>query len=275
MLKIYEHQNPKWGIIFKKIAKYLREYKPSYVTFVDKPEQADIQIVHLVGYGEVDIVYNMPNPVVWLHAYESCKNINWLEIFDKVLLGMGWVNFRHPKFFRIPLGYDEKIFYPITDFQSRKLFAFVTGHVIETECIDMVHEACVRTGFTLLHTGEDFSSLFKVNYIHLNYMPENVFAQVLNQCRVVFGLRKVEGFEQAVLEGIACGANGVVPSAPSYNWYDNLCFRVNLEVQNPLDKLCEILEFSKESRFTPLTSLENFTWETVITQIYDKIIQNL
>jgi hypothetical protein len=276
MVRIYEYQHPDWGIVFKKIRKAFRDYAPIWVEWVDRMEDSDIQIVHIVGLGEVEVALKAKNLVLFQECYKTAGNYAWDTLWETSLLTVSFYDL--PKetdkkfnFLYLPFGYDPNIYYNFNDY-SRANLVFATGHIAETEHLDKIYRACKRAKYLFIHTGEDFK--FGELYLHLEYMSEVDFRNLLNQVSYVFGLRAVEGFEVAVLEGIACGATGVVPTLPSYDWYDELAIRIDIESPNLEENIYNILK-NKERIAVNKEKLAQFSWANIMRRFYNELWQLL
>ncbi len=273
-MKVWQYFHPDWGIVFKKIKHYTMKFAPSDVEFVDNKEDSDIQIVHVVGSGEYDVIKSCSRPVIWHQCYKTSGRFDWDLLWEKALLTVSFhylPSYTNKKFnfLHLPLGYDDSLFYPREDFSSRPKNAFVTGHVMDTECIGVIYKACERAGYTLFHTGENFN--LGSNYVYLSYMPENVYAEFLGRnIRYVFGLRRIEGFEIAALEGIASGAVGIVPNEDSYLWYDGLASMISTESPNLEENIYNILKNDMNFQINR-NKLAYFTWDFVINKFWKTI----
>lgn len=278
-MKVYEYRNPNWGIVFSKISLYLRKYAPPDVVWVNSIDESDLQIVHIIGIGEVEVAQKSPNKIVWQHCYKTAGDYPWDNLWMDSLMAVSFHDFRSYSdkpfnFLHLPLGYDEKIFYPENRFENRPDIVFVTGHIAKDETIDVIFEACKSAGYLMFHTGENFkfdSSYYK----YIDYLPEDSYASMLRTIpKYVFGLRKVEGFEVAVLEGIASGAMGVVPTLPTYDWYEDIAIRIDLESSNLVENIYNILK-NNEKINVNLEALKQYTWSNIMTKFWNTVWQLL
>jgi glycosyltransferase involved in cell wall biosynthesis len=271
-MKVFEYINPKWGKVFHKISMYLRLFAPEDVRFVDYPGISDVQIIHVIGLGELEIISQSNNFVIWQHCYKTAGDYTWDELWEKAIFAASFHNLRNYSekkfnFLHLPLGVDFDFYKPVTPFEQRPNIAFVTGHIASDECIDTVYKACKKADFLLLHTGENFK--FGTNYFHLDYMPERDYADLLsNDVKYVFGLRKVEGFELSALEGVAAGCNAVVPTIDTYDWYDELAIRLDVETTNLEENIYNVLKNNQKMKING-EKLQQFSWKNVITKFWN------
>lgn len=278
-MKIYEYRHPNWGIVFSKISRYIRQYAPSDVVWVDSIDESDLQIIHIVGLGEVEIAQKSPNKIIWQHCYKTAGDYPWDNLWMDSLMAVSFHNFRNYSdkafnFLHLPLGYDETMFYPETPFDKRSNAVFVTGHLAKDETIDIILDACKKAGYLMLHTGENFK-FDSVYYQYIEYLPEDAYATMLrNVPKYVFGLRQIEGFEVAALEGIASGAMGVVPTLPTYDWYNGIAIRIDLESSNLSENIYNILKNSYKINVNK-EILEQYTWSNIMTKFWNEVCQLL
>ena len=58
-----------------------------------------------------------------------------------------------------------------------------------------------------------------------NNADDKTLAKYYSQCEFVSGLRRIEGFELPVIEGLLCGARPICFDIPDYrHWFDKLGF---------------------------------------------------
>ena len=278
MVKVFEYLHPAWGIVLKKISHHLRMYAPEDVVWVDEIPKSDLQIIHIIGTGEYEIAEKSPNKIIWQHCYKTAGNLPWDNLWANSLLSASFHNLKKYttkqfNFLHLPLGFNRSFFYPRVPFEQRPKVAFVTGHILNDECIGEIYEACAKAGYTLYHTGENFN--LGSNYVYLEYLPEVTYADLLGTAvKYVFGLRRVEGFEVAVIEGIASGAVGVVPTLDTYSWYDGIAIKVDVESSNLSKNIYNILIDNEKIDFDAQI-LKQFEWKNIINKFWNSVWQSL
>jgi hypothetical protein len=278
-MKIYEYRNESWGKVFDKISTAFHKHAPSDVEWVDTVEESDIQMIHIIGPGEVEVIEKSPNRILIQQCYFTAgyKDVDYPSYWKDSLLTMSFHNLPDYtdvdfEFYRTAWGADPSL-YRFLNRGPREIKAFTTGHVAKTESIDEVHSAIREVGKTLYHTGENFS--WKNGYRHLDYMSESRLVYLLNSVQYVPCLRKIEGFELMGIEGLMCGARPIVFDLPTYDFYKGHAEIIS--TKNIEDQLVEI--FSREPR--PVTDkeyqeiLEKFSWKNIISKIFTRIYERI
>jgi glycosyltransferase involved in cell wall biosynthesis len=97
---------------------------------------------------------------------------------------------------------------------------------------------------------------------------------MLQKVQYITGLRLIEGFEMACVEGAMTGAVPIVPDLPTYSWYKD--FGIYIDTHRDITKqLVDI--FNKE--YEPLTDEQvnyvrsEFSWESICGNIYKRIVE--
>lgn len=279
-MKVFEKLNPKFGKAFhERISPALRKYSPESVEWVDKEEDADYILVHTVG-GE-EFVYMLSKPlnkiINFQHCFLTVKNIeieDWESIWENTLINISFHDFNWYTDKKIrkcvtPLGADTSVF--VNKKLTKKYDVFGTGHVAETELLDVVYKACKTTGKTFLHTGHNFKWEYPT-YIYRDYMPITTLVDTLNQTRYISALRDVEGFELMGIEGALCGAVPIVPNLRTYYYYSGFGYFIDMRY-DPYEQIVELLN----SDYEELTDeqidriKEKFNWEKIVKNIFNKI----
>lgn len=277
---IFEDLNPDFGEAFKRFSKALRENSPQEVEWSNTHENADIILLHVVGGKEFQKLQSYPldkvviyqhclyttsiPPKDWEPFWSECKGIvSWNDLYDVVP--------KKEKFLRLPLGADPKLFNVVPAY-NKNIDIFTTGHVAETENIDVLYEACKDSGKVLHHTGHNFS--YSPNWYKFHpFMNDQEFSSLLSKARFVAGLRNMEGFEMMCVEGAMTGAIPIVPSLPSYSFYKD--FGILVDVEKGLkESLVSIL--SRE--YVPMTEEQiehvrhEFSWENILSKFFKEIL---
>src|SRR6266511_4528244 len=124
-------------------------------------------------------------------------------------------------FYRAPLGVEGSVFYDRG--LVRDAAVMTSGYVPAGEAIHECYEAVFgvlrgRHG-GMVHLGPSFWSDGSVEVAE--GVSDDRLATLYSRCRYVSGLRRGEGFELPVIEGLACGARPVCFDNPCYReWFD-------------------------------------------------------
>lgn len=273
-MRVYNYVPKNFGYGIKRIAAKLEEYKPASVKFVTNRKDADVVLLHTVGGEEVASICNNERFVVLQYCYVTTgmDRYYWRSIWERSSGVVSYYDLSKdmPKgipFVHTPLGADTKEFYPMGLKRNKKIFA--TGHVANTECLDVLWQACYDTKTTMYHTGEDFK--FGKYYQHLPYMTTDKLRTLLNEVEYVSCMRTIEGFEMLGMEGLFCGARPIVLDLPCYDWYRDYSYTVR--EARLYDDLVEILSKSPDS-VSPIEHAEireEFEWSTIVEKIYSEL----
>jgi hypothetical protein len=274
-MKISEYTNKDFGRAFKRISLAFRTHFPSNVEWVDS--NPDIEIVQVVGKKEYDYLTSK-NSLKNVVMHQQCLLTtgipisDWVKLWKECKLVMSFHDLKGAgfNFLRTPLGAEPDTF-PVGKVQ-RVYDVFSTGHVAETECLDMLYNACVMSQTKMLHTGENFK-WNAPNYQFLEYMNDPWYSSVLQRTKYVTGLRRVEGFEMACIEGAMSGAVPIVPFLPTYDYYKDFGLYIFMD-GDITDQLINIFDKS----YVPLTQdqlyyvRDEFSWKNICEKIYKRLI---
>lgn len=278
-MRIHEIKNPSFGRVFTRISDALHKYSPDDIEWVDF-NSADYYFLHTVGGKEYVRFQSLPKDRVinFQHCVHttSLSTKKWEDMWASTLANISFHELRNYTNKNInmivtPLGAEPDIFYPQE--VGKKFAVFTTGHVAKSENIGKISDAVKQiAGGLMAHTGEDFK--FGEHYKYFEYMDDGAFSRLLNQCRYVAGLRNIEGFEAHCIEGAMCGVRPIIPNLPTYHAYHEFGIYVDTK-HNLVDQLVAIFERQPE-RFDDSTLeyiRKEFSWETIITKIFNQIGQ--
>jgi glycosyltransferase involved in cell wall biosynthesis len=279
IIRVWDFLHKNWGKVFKKISDQLRKHAPANIEWVENREESDLQLIPVIGSGEFLEAKKCSRPIIWQHCYYTAnhEHVDYPSLWEKSPLVMSF----HPldtytdkkfNFYRTPLGADPTIYKATGDDKSK--LVFTTGHVAETECIDLLYEACKRINGCMFHTGENFQNKrgwLSKHYQWLKYMSEEELSNMLSQCKYVLAARLVEGFEVMGVEALLAGTRPIVPDLPTYDFYKGFAEFINPNL-DITEQLAEILK--KEPR--PFSSDEfieihkKFDWANIAKGIYSE-----
>jgi hypothetical protein len=173
-------------------------------------------------------------------------------------------------FFHAPLGVDARVFKP--SFPMRKMFLVGTsGYIAETEGVRECHAVAQRLHEQMFHLGPDLKLGTGITYV--TSIPDSLVAEFWSQCSFVAGLRRIEGFELPVIEGLLSGARPVVFDAPHYtNWFGEFAEVVpEVDVDQVTEHLFNIMSRPVKS-VTPAErshAAQLFDWKTLVTGFWE------
>ncbi len=278
------------GRAMYRINRNLRKYAPEWVTFTANKDEADFQILDVIGKGSIDFLYKK-NYAVLQHCFLSSDDASketWLPIFDNAKLVATYMNLPELiksnsfNFLRMPWGVDAEIFQkkPI-----EKVFTVLTtGYVAETESINEVYDAVNYLKGTVVHVGKNFK--FGDRFHSVENISEEKLVELYNKSYYVSGLRKMEGFELPILEGLLCGARGICYNCDHYrHWFSDLVdyideddyAKIGLYSNSTRDQLAGLLSYP----YRAVTNEEieyakkKFSWETIMTSFWKRLEESL
>jgi hypothetical protein len=244
-VKVYAECHPQYSQGIHRIVRALKAHAPDAVTFVDRLEDADLRVLHVIGWGSipwsnpvypdhVDPVPGMPYAVaqycvrtsedprgdVWRGHVWAGSRLTWsyydLATYDVAHPGPdGWAHYK------TALGVDADVFRqrgPV-----RKRFHIGTsGYVAETEGVPECYRAIRRLpDGEMFHLGPRVIDGEGITYA--TGIPDDVLASLWSLCLHVAGLRRIEGFELPAAEGLLCGARPIMFDAPHYrDWFGDM-----------------------------------------------------
>lgn len=274
-MKVFNFVQDFFGIGIKKVAEKLEKYAPSWIQFTKNRKEADLVFIHSIGLCEFSSMIPGQDYVVLQYCYKTAggSKEEWNEIWKNAVQVISYYDLKNEflfpvNFTHVPLGADATEFFKIfPEYRTKKVFA--TGHIAETESLDVLWEACKLTDTTMYHTGENFG--YKTNYKFLPYLSLENLNILLNDVEYVSCLRKVEGFELLGIEGLFAGARPIVLDIESYNWYRNFGYTVREE--HLLEDLVKVL--SQPARSVSDEELnflyKKFSWEVICNKIYEDL----
>mgnify|MGYP001592084341 CR=1 FL=1 len=271
----------------------LVRYKPKNVEIVSSPSECDLAVVHVYGrhsstekqiaslkkagkrYAMIQYALRStmrPSTKDWIDMWKGAEvvwsyyNLKELAIEDNVS-----GNFL---FYYAPLGVDPKVFKETK--QERKFIVMASSqHALAEgarECA-FAAKAVRKPMFFLGHELRRGSDI-----ICKTGISDEELANYYSKTTWVSGLRRVEGFELPVIEGLLCGARPIVFDRPHYrHWFDKLAVHIPEE---PREKVIENLTgmFQMADIVPPTVTeeekaivRERFNWQTIMKGFYGQL----
>ena len=287
MMKVYLKPEDWMSLGIKRVANALAAFKPDWATLVATEEEADLQIVHMVGNGQRQhwlepkrdyavVQYclrttELPNTKDWLSVWAGAKVVwSYYDLIAKMREDQSFdprINVYHA-----PLGVNGNVFKPAA--LTRKNFAIGTsGRVPETEAVREAYAACQAVGKSMLHLGPNFE--LGPDVVYVDNVSDAVLASFWAQCNYVAGLRAIEGFELPVLEGLMCGARPIIYDAPHYtHWFGEFS---EIIPEGTSEEVTESLRAILSGRTRPVTAAERsqvaqtFDWKKIAEGYWEAI----
>jgi hypothetical protein len=235
-VKVWNEVWPKdFSRAIHRVCNGLTKYAPKEVEFVENIEEADIQIVHVVGEGEVPLILRKPGnkTVIFMYCFLTSTSgaeprEYWKDTYKDALLTMSYYDLpslmkeKYPdfefSFYRTPVGIETDVFYK--DEKLKKSCSVVsTGHVDWAEKIEEWHDAFSWMGFDVVHIGRDFG--YSRNFFAYDKLSDIEMRGLYNEARYANGMRVTEGFEAPVVESTLCGTRGICFDTPGFRYWFN------------------------------------------------------
>jgi tRNA (mo5U34)-methyltransferase len=282
-VKIYATVDPVHSRAIHRVNAELQNHAPDGVEFVMDPRAADLQILHVVGSLEFNQLVH-PRYVLFIHCYWRAYEPFWASILRDAALvvstyDLGGVASRERfPFRRAPYGVDGSVFY---DRQlPRDRIVLTTGYATDLEPIAECREAAMAAGDRAPHLIQVGAPFWQDGSAELHEgVSDDELAALYSRSHYVSGLRRKEGFELPVLEGLACGARPVCFDDSGYrHWYDG--HAVFVAEQPPAELVRELTSvFSQVPN--PVTQaereeiLERFSWSVICADLWREICERV
>lgn len=280
----------------QRVGQQLARTAPKTVTVVDRQDQADLTILHVIGYPETAqrchqilnegrsyaiVQYCLrttqrPHSGDWLPWWQGARAV-WSYYDLAAALEADVRPYPHSwrvRFHHAPLGVDADLFQD-TPAVPRRFTALTSGYIAETECAGEVAAAVKLQGGRQFHLGPDLGLGDHVTSLH--GFSDIDLAGVYRSCQWVTGLRRIEGFELPAAEGLLCGARAVVFDRPHYRrWFEGLATFIPEDTPAAVTAALANL-FSEPAR--PLTPSERteamgrFSWDEVCRGFWAQVLR--
>lgn len=290
-MKVFIEQTEDHSVAIGRIITALKKYAPLKVRFVNKEEEADLVVLHIVGRRQrmeeraKTILENKKRYVVAQYCIRSTKEPNssaWLALWRGAELV--WSYYDLPQiakddgysqfpsnFYRSPLGVDSTIFTPTG---ATKRFTILTsGRHALTESTKEAVVATQRVGGFVAHLGHD---LRRDRVWSFTGLGDGALSELYSQSYYVSGLRRVEGFELPAAEGLMCGARPIMFDQPHYRyWFNKWAIFIP---EGDRDEVSNSLEEVFRSKYLPVTvdEIEEakhlFDWGRIAHGFWSRII---
>ena len=267
-----------------RVAHALRSHAPDEIEIVDDVSAADVQVLHVIGAGSLDHLAR-DDYVLLQYCYLTTEHPDasyWLPLFQRARLVMSYYDLygltgsTDFAFLHAPLGVDGEVFYDRG--VARDAVVLTTGYVLEGEAIGECHDAAFRvlrgSSGGMIHVGPRFWTHRDLETVE--GISDDLLAQRYSRAKYVSGLRRGEGFELPVVEGLACGARPVCFDTPTYRqWFDRYAVFVP---ELPHDELVPVLANVFATDPEPVSdeersaALATFDWARIARSFWDRLL---
>lgn len=259
----------------------LKKYKPDWVEIATTPEEADLVVFHVNGrlkHLKAAIKkHNKPYAVIQ-YCLKSTMNpdpLDWTDVWRKAKVVWSYYDLPYKwlmNFYQAPLGADSNIF-KIKEIKTDYTVC-TTGISYLSESVREVFMAAREVGVKVAHLGPD------LGYEGVDYytdLEDWQVADLYNRCVYISGLRRAEGFELPVAEGILCGCRPILFDQPHYRqWFDYPL--ATFIPEQPREKVIESLvqlfshPYTSKEWWSYKEMQERFNWDTIIKGFYQHLL---
>lgn len=269
-----------------RVAGALARHAPAGVTLVERPRDADLQVIHVIGRGSIDHLeakrYAVlqycyattepgADPVAWADLWAGADAVwSYYDLADAMPPGV--------EFYHAPLGVDPA-FCGAVPVGERDVGIVTSGYVAgeEAEAIEEAAVAASLVGLKTCHVGPSRVLAEKPHgWKAVSGLLDEQLAALYGRARWVSGLRHVEGFELPAAEGLACGARPILFDRPEMRrWYGDSAVYVP-ECSGPelVESLRGVLTFPpKPVQFEEREAvLRRFDWRSIAEGFWSRLV---
>jgi hypothetical protein len=282
-VKVYLKASEKLSRAMGRVAHWLTRYAPATVTIVTDAAEADLVILHAVGFDETIAAIEVARQrkqryailQYCLRSTQRPTTHEWIDLWVNAVAVWSYYDLpqlckedrttlpHYAPLYVAPLGVDSTVFMFDPDATAKTHLMLTSGYVAETEGVREAAAAALRVGGRNIHLGPDLALGRHVDCV-LD-ISDAQLARFYRRCQFVAGLRRVEGFELPAAEGLRCGARPVMFDTPHYRrWFDGL---VEFVPEGPPEQLTNDLERLFREGARPVTREEaaearwRFDWQ--------------
>ncbi len=273
-----------------RVVRALQSTAPPGVRCVEKPKDADLVVVHVIGrrqqieaqirtlrasgqrYAVIQYVLRSsmePHCSAWVDIWRGAETVwSYLDLSAACAADHVSTAFR---FYHAPLGADASVFH--LDRSVPQTAALTTcGRDWLTESVREGVLAAQGLGLSVQHLG---SSLRRPGVACSVDVSDHEVAQLYQRSRYVSGLRRIEGFELPAAEGLLCGARPLLFDQPHYRrWYGDWAVYIP---EGPRPQVQASIADVLAGPYRSVTSEERdaaaawFSWERVCLGFWEQI----
>jgi len=271
-----------------RVSDALRRHAPSDVEIVERPADADLQVLHVIGQDALDFTSAAPRTAVIQYCLYSADVESWHPLWEKTSLVWSYYDLhgRLPQganFYHAPLGVDPAFLTRPLVGTSRQ-YVMTSGYVAgsRAEAIEEVAHAADACGLATVHLGPMPVGLTKAlprSWYNVHEISDAALAALYDGARWVSGLRYIEGFELPVVEGLARGARPFVFDRQDMRqWYAGHAeFIPECEGNELVERLKRL--FMHPQWPVSLGEIADvrhkFDWETIVGGFWSNILQTI
>lgn len=261
-----------------RVAGALACHAPQGVEIVDKSEEADVQLLHVIGLDGLSQLRAKDYVVIQYCGYVYRDHPSLIDMWRGAKMVWSYYDLRDTMpegtlFYLAPLGIDVEFAKRATHRELKREIDLMTSGYTTGDAAEAIEEAAWAVdglGQKMVHLGpkviENMSS-YPACWQAQHGISDATLAELYLRTRWVSGLRHVEGFELPALEGAVCGARPIVFDRPEMRqWYNDFAAFVP---ESGGEELTAYIQGLLKLDYTPLTTTErrtirdSFDWRVI------------
>ncbi len=275
-----------------RVAGALARYAPSGVEIVRKPEDADVQLLHVIGRGSLKHL-RCERYVVLQYCYRSTEwgavPGAWGSFWAAAEFVWSYYDLHDAmpadaRFMEAPLGVDNAFLK--SSLNLNRAGVMTSGYVSGpgAEAVEEVALAAAAVEIPVVHIGPrlivGMERVPPGNWTARSGISDAALARLYSRSLWVSGLRHVEGFELPAAEGLLCGARPIMFDRPeTRRWYDGFAEFIP-ECSGPplVEILTELFSLTPHDFQVSLVSLEEraeasrrFSWPKIAGEFWHRL----
>lgn len=264
-----------------RVANALKKHAPRELEFVDDPKSADLQVLHVIGPDNAELLEASNYAVI-----QYCRTggeASYISLWAGAQVVWSYYDLRSlcERFYFAPLGVDE-IFTQSFDPEPRDIGIMTSGYVSHPagEAIEEVAIASWMLGLDVVHLGpekvEGMVVKLPTGWRAVENIADRTLAAYYRRSKWVSGLRHIEGFELPVLEGLMCGARPIVFDRPDmHEWYlGHARFVTEASGESLVKELLDVLTDEPEPVSMEEREMvaQRFSWNRIATGFWEQVM---
>lgn len=298
-MKVYaEEKTDDFGL--NRLVREVKKYAPPEIEFVDNHDDAELIVLYAHGFRKqtwytvgrqmakkrqtaiIQInIRSTPNPNTadWIRSWENSKLV-W-SYYDLPVMCAEDGNEADFNFYHAPLGVDADNFKETK--AEREYLVAIHSRGWSRESLKDVWQAARPVDKPVLNfnNAEKGSEEGIVYAGNINTGDPKKDDQILSgyysRCKYVSGLRRTEGFEMPVLEGLMCGTRPICFDLPCYRtWFEGLVeFIPENGSANIIPALTEIFKTDPRpvSEQEKQIVREKFNWQKIVGGFWERVLE--
>ena len=295
--KVYNekiNKNKKVKVYYERMIKNLwnedneigfKSYAPVNYEFVSDYNDAELQILDITRISDKHYL-RCENYILLFHTfgewanespskyYDLFKNAKF--VYSHIDLAPLYPEIDKNKFMRGPWGCNPDIWFKQADFKNDLFQILCTGEIASTEGIEESIAVCDKLKTKMIHVGPNLQYK-NHSYKSVSNLSHKDMREAYNNSLWVSGMRRIEGFEKPVCEGLLCGARPICFDTPLYrHWYGNLARYVKEGTQRETsDDIIRVMtdEYAVVTDDEKTEVRNRFGWKNVSKKFWEKVKQ--